>query len=102
MHSRLFTVPVVAFFSVAALAAPQGPMERRGRPDNHTLNRERADAVKAAFEFAWDGYQKYAFPHDELHPVSNSYSDSRYLHEIYSMSECEADVGQKRLGRICG
>jgi mannosyl-oligosaccharide alpha-1,2-mannosidase len=79
MHSRLLTVPAVVFFSVAALAAPHGQnlMERRGRPDNHTLNRERADAVKAAFEFAWDGYQKYAFPHDELHPVSNSYSDSR-------------------------
>ncbi|KAF2092100.1 glycoside hydrolase family 47 protein [Saccharata proteae CBS 121410] len=37
----------------------------------------RADAVKEAFEFAWDGYYKYAFPHDELHPVSNGYGDSR-------------------------
>lgn len=83
MHYPLFTVPFVAFFSMTAVAAPHGQnlMERRGRPDNHTLNRERADAVKAAFEFAWDGYYKYAFPHDELHPVSNSYSDSRYVLE---------------------
>ncbi|KAH6678343.1 glycoside hydrolase [Halenospora varia] len=47
------------------------------RPDNHALNRERADAVKDAFTFAWNGYKKYAFPHDELHPVSNGFSDSR-------------------------
>lgn len=36
-----------------------------------------ADAVKEAFQHAWDGYSKYAFPHDELHPVSNGYGDSR-------------------------
>lgn len=79
MHLRLLTVPAVALFAIGALAAPQRQSlaGRQSRPDNHTLNRERADAVKAAFEFAWDGYQKYAFPHDELHPVSNSYSDSR-------------------------
>lgn len=39
--------------------------------------RQRAQAVKDAFQFAWDGYYKYAFPHDELHPVSNGYGDSR-------------------------
>ena len=38
---------------------------------------ERAQAVIDTFRTAWDGYYKYAFPHDELHPVSNSYSDSR-------------------------
>lgn len=38
---------------------------------------QKADAVKEAFQHAWDGYMKYAFPHDELHPVSNGYGDSR-------------------------
>lgn len=37
----------------------------------------KADAVKEAFQHAWDGYMKYAYPHDELHPVSNGYGDSR-------------------------
>ncbi|OOF95402.1 glycoside hydrolase family 47 protein [Aspergillus carbonarius ITEM 5010] len=37
----------------------------------------RADAVQAAFSHAWDGYLQYVFPHDELHPVSNGYGDSR-------------------------
>ena len=35
------------------------------RPDDHTLNRQRADAVKAAFTFAWDGYYKYCKGQDE-------------------------------------
>jgi mannosyl-oligosaccharide alpha-1,2-mannosidase len=84
MHSPLLTLLFVALFSMTALAVPHGHnlMDRQGRPDNHTLNRERADAVKAAFEFAWDGYYKYAFPHDELHPVSNGFSDSRYVQGI--------------------
>ncbi|KAJ5204753.1 CAZyme family GH47 [Penicillium cinerascens] len=38
---------------------------------------QKADAVKEAFQHAWNGYMKYAFPHDELHPVSNGYGDSR-------------------------
>ncbi|KAJ5247084.1 Mannosyl-oligosaccharide alpha-1-2-mannosidase [Penicillium chermesinum] len=37
----------------------------------------KANAVKEAFQHAWDGYMKYAFPHDELHPVSNGHGDSR-------------------------
>lgn len=37
----------------------------------------RADAVKEAFSFAWDGYYEYAFPNDELRPVNSSYSNSR-------------------------
>ena len=40
--------------------------------------KERADAVKAAYKHAWHGYVKYAFGHDELHPVSNGYGDTRY------------------------
>ncbi|KAG0649854.1 putative mannosyl-oligosaccharide alpha-1 [Hyphodiscus hymeniophilus] len=78
MHFRLLVLPFVASFFATIFAVPHGKlMERRGRADNHTLNRERSDAVKAAFTFAWDGYEKYAFPHDELHPVTNSFSDSR-------------------------
>ena len=38
---------------------------------------ERADAVREAFRHAWTGYRKHAFPHDELHAVSNGYGDSR-------------------------
>lgn len=38
---------------------------------------ERAEAVIAQFRFAWNGYRQYAFPHDDLRPQNNSFSDSR-------------------------
>lgn len=40
---------------------------------------EKADQVKDAFKFAWDGYYEYAFPNDELHPVSNTFGNSRLV-----------------------
>lgn len=33
---------------------------------------QRAEQVKASFVHAWDGYEQYAFGHDELQPESNS------------------------------
>ncbi|KAI9690667.1 MAG: maturation of Asn-linked oligosaccharides protein [Bogoriella megaspora] len=36
----------------------------------------RANEVKKAFVTAWDGYFQYAFPNDELHPISNTFSNS--------------------------
>ncbi|KAG9670138.1 alpha-1,2-mannosidase, partial [Aureobasidium melanogenum] len=32
-------------------------------------------AVAAAFQHAWDGYSKYCFGHDTLHPVTNTCED---------------------------
>ena len=40
-------------------------------------NKAKADDVKEAFKNAWNGYVEHAFPHDELHPVSNGFGDSR-------------------------
>ena len=42
-------------------------------------NSERADAVKEAFTHAWNGYYTYAFPNDELHPVTNGFGNSRFV-----------------------
>ena len=83
MYSRYFTLgaaSVLSLYSLPIFAVPHGKVSRniQSRADNQTLNRERADAVKEAFTFAWTGYYKYAFPHDELHPVTNTYGDSRY------------------------
>ncbi len=41
----------------------------------YVANATRADAVKAAFRHGWDGYYKFAFPHDALLPVENGFSD---------------------------
>ena len=35
----------------------------------------RAEQVREAFLHAYHGYERYAFPHDELRPISNSSSD---------------------------
>ena len=38
---------------------------------------ERANAVIEMFRFAWNGYYTYAYPHDDLLPKNDSFSDSR-------------------------
>jgi len=88
----LRTVVVLALCSVLVLAVPYGQAEQR--QNDHALNRKRADAVKEAFQYAWDGYYKHAFPHDELHPVSNGSSDSRYRFHIhvYSINLPQAEM----------
>lgn len=40
-------------------------------------NGARRQAIKDAFQFAWDGYYTTAFPHDELKPRSNTAGTSR-------------------------
>lgn len=40
---------------------------------------ERAQAIKEAFLHAYNGYLEYAEGHDELLPVTNAPSDSRYV-----------------------
>jgi mannosyl-oligosaccharide alpha-1,2-mannosidase len=44
---------------------------------NVSSSKERATAVRDTFQFAWNGYANYAFPHDELHPVDNAPGTSR-------------------------
>lgn len=63
MHYSRISVSLVAALASPILALPHvNPLEQRATVDNHTLNRERADAVKAAFQHAWNGYKTYAFP----------------------------------------
>ena len=77
MHiSVKFLVPFV-IQQCWAVPQSQNPRHKYGRRDDPSLNQFRANAVKEAFQHAWDGYYEYAFPHDELHPVSDGYGDSR-------------------------
>ncbi|KAF2136151.1 glycoside hydrolase family 47 protein [Aplosporella prunicola CBS 121167] len=74
MPSLAASLRLLAACLVGAFAFPQ----YRPRGDNSTgPDPVRAAAVKEAFDFAWNGYYTYAFPHDELHPVSWGYGDSR-------------------------
>lgn len=47
-------------------------------PTDTTHHRSaRAQAVVDAFKTSWEGYYTYAFPNDELKPVTNGFSNSR-------------------------
>lgn len=89
MH--FFSSPLaVAFiaFTLGSTALPspniQASLAVRDRLNERAVNGDRADAVKAAFTAAWDGYYKYCFKHDELHPVSNTCGDSRYVKQSFT------------------
>ena len=47
------------------------------RSADYDPNADRAEAVHEMFTHAWTGYKTYAFPNDELLPVSDSFSNSR-------------------------
>ncbi|PIG83245.1 mannosyl-oligosaccharide alpha-1 [Aspergillus arachidicola] len=76
MHFSSLSLPLTALSLVTpSLAYPQFKLDQRAARGNSSESR--ANAVKEAFVHAWDGYMQYAFPHDELHPISNGVGDSR-------------------------
>ena len=60
-----------------ALAVPSLAAVLPNQPVLSQDGLSKPDAIKEAFQHAWDGYTKYAFPHDELYPISNGHGDSR-------------------------
>ena len=66
---------------------PSVDSHHRTQPNlhQHTLHRDkniaisdyRAQAIKEAFEFAWNGYETHAFPNDELRPTNNKSANTR-------------------------
>lgn len=49
-------------------------------------NATRAAAVREAYQYAWDAYAEYAFGHDDLAPLSKSYTDDWC--ECSSLTSC--------------
>ncbi|KAK3333793.1 glycoside hydrolase family 47 protein [Cercophora scortea] len=68
---------VVALLGFAGHAKATSPPQRTAFAPKYVSNAGRANAVKQAFQISWDGYYKYAFPHDSLRPVTNTYYDDR-------------------------
>ena len=65
--TQVIAAPATTYDEHLRIRSPQS-----SRPDDHALNRQRADAVKAAFTFAWDGYYKYCKGQDECVILSMS------------------------------
>lgn len=69
---------ILGFLLPTALTLPHNKYAGQNFPKrSEAPNEERAQAVIDAFRVSWDGYYKYAFPNDELRPVTNSFSNSR-------------------------
>ena len=51
---------------------PDDPLERR-----YDVNAARASAVAETFQIGWNGYYEFAFPNDELAPVTNGMLNPR-------------------------
>ncbi|CDS03956.1 hypothetical protein LRAMOSA06911 [Lichtheimia ramosa] len=61
----------VFLFSISGFAASAADTKSNNSPDPRT------EVIKNAFRHAWNGYNQYAFGHDELKPVTNGTNDSR-------------------------
>lgn len=65
----------------SALALPSNVPENLGlngrERRQYSAPTDRSQAVVDTFKLSWDGYYKYAFPNDELKPVTNGFSNSR-------------------------
>lgn len=78
MHLAGTALAVLGLASqVTAGPAPRTPVTSRYPGPRYVANATRANAVKEAFQTAWDGYYKYAYGHDSLRPVTNTFSDDR-------------------------
>ncbi|KAH0267232.1 putative 1,2-alpha-mannosidase, partial [Aureobasidium melanogenum] len=74
---RLHEILLSALISCTSSASSHLLPKIRNANTTLTVPQKRAQAVKEAFEFAWHGYHTYAFPNDELLPVTNSFSNTR-------------------------
>jgi len=71
------TAIVVIVFLFAVVLQKKQPHTPTSPPIATPPAHKHQDAIKAAFDFAWDGYYKLAFPHDELKPISNTPGTTR-------------------------
>jgi hypothetical protein len=74
----LCAIPLIV--APAVVFTRRGQPQQRGIPKLNTQARtheERAEAIRNAYNFAWNGYMQHAFPHDQLLPVTNTFSDPR-------------------------
>ncbi|KAF2845871.1 glycoside hydrolase family 47 protein [Plenodomus tracheiphilus IPT5] len=68
-----------AYLSLASALPSNTPQDLHfdGTVRRQEENVDRAQAVIDTFRISWEGYYKYAFPNDELKPVTNGFSNSR-------------------------
>ncbi|XP_014554825.1 glycoside hydrolase family 47 protein [Bipolaris victoriae FI3] len=73
----VFALTAAVASSLPSNAPVDLPARRYEAPPELSSPKERAQAVVDTFRVSWDGYYTYAFPKDELNPVTNNGSNSR-------------------------
>ncbi|KIH87250.1 mannosyl-oligosaccharide alpha-1,2-mannosidase [Sporothrix brasiliensis 5110] len=89
--------------AVLATSASASPTSRRNPKPHYVSWPDRAEAVKTAFQISWDGYYKYAFPHDSLKPVSKTFQDDRNgwgASAVDALSTALVMENEKAIGQI--
>lgn len=71
MRTPSFAAAVVAALSFTSSVSTASIDEKAKRAAEEAQASSRANAVTQAFRIAWEGYYKYAFPNDQLHPIDN-------------------------------
>jgi mannosyl-oligosaccharide alpha-1,2-mannosidase len=77
MILRTALIPLLSTLVLGAPAPQTQNANSPKPPQAYRTNHARAEAVKEAFLHSWSGYHRYAFPHDELRPLTNTAGDSR-------------------------
>ena len=79
--TRIAVVLIILFlfiyFTISSRQRAKHQVED-GRFRGGGRSRVRREAVKAAFAHGWEGYATHAFPNDDLHPLSNTFQNTRY------------------------
>jgi mannosyl-oligosaccharide alpha-1,2-mannosidase len=74
----LCLIPIVIALAVVFSRRDEPRYRMSPKLDTQAMtHQQRADAVRNAYQFAWNGYMQHAFPHDQLLPVTNTFSDPR-------------------------
>jgi mannosyl-oligosaccharide alpha-1,2-mannosidase len=70
---------ITLFFLFSLFTTGPGALSNKGGSDlaGSSISADRKSIIEETFDFAWDGYFKIAFPHDELKPVSEEAGFSR-------------------------
>jgi ER degradation enhancer, mannosidase alpha-like 2 len=83
---RLTTLPLALLALLLPSAAFAGPQRARGAAAAGVDRRELAARVRAEFLHAWRGYERYAWGHDELRPLSRTardwYGEPLYMTQV--------------------
>ena len=74
----LISLAILTIFVLATILSMQrssGATKRAALPPAASEAQQRQDAIRSAFVHSWTAYERFAWGHDELHPLTNRSND---------------------------